>query len=97
MTSRITAYDFVIREPFHNGRIKLQFENIGRLRTQVIEQAIMMIPGVDKSRPFINPFNGMTSFVHDGNVSPQDVLAAMRDNIRCILVYSRFVDSMESL
>jgi hypothetical protein len=68
----------------------------GNWRLSVIEQAVLMIPWVDKShRPFINPVNQIVQFSLAAAMTKSEAIAAMIDNFRCIETYEKFIESIE--
>ena len=90
------AYKCEPMKTYRDDSVKVMFK--GQWRMSVVEAAIMMIPEVDKSRrPFMNPFNNVVEFtLCDLDMTRNQAINAMMDNIACIETYGDFVNSIDA-
>jgi hypothetical protein len=96
MNGNKTPIDFfTIIEPFRGNRVKIQYESLTMWQAQVLETAIMMIPGNGRECPFINPFNYVVEFRFSERFTHHEALCAMIDNYRCLTTYYKFIETLD--
>lgn len=63
---------------------------------QLIERAIYMTPEfADTRRPYINPMQGIVKFRYSINATAKQTYDNLVHNLRCILTFAPFIDSLE--